>query len=464
MVFVVEEAKTFILVSSAATANTIASTLIIFIIIRSERKLSSVYHRIMFMMSIANILFTVAVALATLPMPAKFAEDGEENHLSKIDWAGPRIGNSVTCTIQGFFWIFGSMAAFSYYICLCIYYTCAIAFRMKERTIVKCVEPIMHFVTLAYSFVIALLPITESAYSPTPHDTTCTIMGAETGENSGPALDVATKYTTIINIYIFASFIVIIICFALIIRKVVKVERMISRMSASLAKRNIKRQSSFVTLNKLEKSHSSTKVILVQSLSYILALFISLSFTLARAFVDESNWLILVSLVFGEFCGIFNVIIFVSHKIHNYRRVHPETSRCRVIQLLFKGAASDEIYFSRISVVRFNEKQEMEYELEDELHQHFVEQWDVPDKEDGSDGSDAREAMADDEESKRDLSGFSSSSQNIDMRFEGGSSLGLLIHDEEDVKSHFKGSTNADSSLALTKSSSPTNDNNDLVA
>ncbi len=444
--FVAEDATTIISTSSTAIVSAIASVLIIFIITKSEAKTRTVYHRLLLMMSIANIFYSVSVALATLPMPAQM----EDEFLASIDWAGPRIGNSQTCTAQGFFFIFGLSAMFSYYGMLCFYYACAIAFRIRERNIVRYIEPLMHIASLGYALFAAILPLSESAYMPTPYDTWCTIAGATTtnttttgGEGTGeaPSLNEATKYTTAMNVYIVVLFFSIVICFALIIARIIHTGR---SLSLSLG-RNILRQSSLrreQNNSQLQKLHATTKVVLVQALGYVLAFVISLSFTLTRAFVEEDTWMIRLSLVFGLLQGTFNFIIFVGHKVYNYRRVHPDTSRCSTLRLLFSGSANDEILFSRINIVRFDEEERIiEYEAEDEMHHHFVGHVRVENSENGENSKNDAEALesADDVQSDHDLSGFSSPSlqnnNNVSSLAES-SGGGLLSYNEEGGKNN----------------------------
>jgi hypothetical protein len=49
--------------------SAVSSALIIYVILRSEARLSSIYHRIMFGMSLADICGSIAMALTSLPMP-----------------------------------------------------------------------------------------------------------------------------------------------------------------------------------------------------------------------------------------------------------------------------------------------------------------------------------------------------------------------------------------------------------
>jgi hypothetical protein len=49
--------------------SAISSLIIMYVIVRSSRGLSTIYHRIMFCMSVFDIFTSVAMGLTTLPMP-----------------------------------------------------------------------------------------------------------------------------------------------------------------------------------------------------------------------------------------------------------------------------------------------------------------------------------------------------------------------------------------------------------
>jgi hypothetical protein len=94
----------------SGSLSAISSTLIIYVILRSQTGLSSIYHRIMFGMSIADILSSVSIALSTLPMPSFMPQEKDFEYR----WTGPRLGNTSTCNAQGFFQTFGILCMFTY--------------------------------------------------------------------------------------------------------------------------------------------------------------------------------------------------------------------------------------------------------------------------------------------------------------------------------------------------------------
>ena len=132
-------AEAAIVTRLGCSASVISSILIIYIINISPTKLSSIYHRIMFGMSIATLATEGASALTTLPMPSPGDYWTDINNFQ-----GTRMGNIQTCTAQGFFIAFGMFSLCGYNLGLCLYYLCAIGFRMTTDNMKKYVEPLIH--------------------------------------------------------------------------------------------------------------------------------------------------------------------------------------------------------------------------------------------------------------------------------------------------------------------------------
>jgi hypothetical protein len=76
------------------------------------------------------------------------------------------------------------------------------------------------------------------------------------------------------------------------------------------------------------------------------------------------------SLVLLPLQGFFNFVIFLSHKVYNYRRVHKNESISHVLALLFCTSTSDPFFISRISVVKQYEEEEREEEQEEEEREY----------------------------------------------------------------------------------------------
>ena len=155
--------------------SALSSSLIIFFIARSKVRLSTIYHRIMFGMSIVNFLGALAMGLTTLPTPKDLPPGWEESD----GLAGNRLGNALTCRAQGFVYIFGMVSMSIYYACISVYYTCAIAFKIKEKIIAKYIEPILHILPLGIALLLATLPLKFDWYHATAYVSWCTVCSSD---------------------------------------------------------------------------------------------------------------------------------------------------------------------------------------------------------------------------------------------------------------------------------------------
>lgn len=142
--------------------------------------------------------------------------------------------------------------------------------------------------------------------------------------------------------------------------KVISTERLLRDLTV-----NMYRMNHGSNLARVLRRHRFTKSVALQALAYIIAFLASLLLPLLRAMnvvsgEDESDiqWENIARidraiLVLLPLQGFYNLIIFVSHKIINYRRTNSSVSICGVLRLLFLQSGTHEpVYISRISIVR----------------------------------------------------------------------------------------------------------------
>jgi hypothetical protein len=134
--FLTKEAS--IIALTSGSVSTISSIIAITVIIRSEIKLSSVYHRIIFAMCIFDIIGSIAMALNSIPMPKD----------QIYPFEGGSYGTVATCEAQSIAVFLGTLGSFYYTCGLCIFYLCIIQFKMNDRKIRRCLEPIIHVVSI----------------------------------------------------------------------------------------------------------------------------------------------------------------------------------------------------------------------------------------------------------------------------------------------------------------------------
>lgn len=104
---------------------------------------------------------------------------------------------------------------------------------------------------------------------------------------------------------------------------------------------------------RLERLNYDTSSILFQSLAYISAFVVGVIWPLMNSLgkIRDNTKTFKLGLFFLPIQGFFNLIIFLSHKIHNYRRIHRETTRWQVVKVLFSAQVQEPCFVSRISMV-----------------------------------------------------------------------------------------------------------------
>ena len=120
------------------TVSALSSVLIIYLILRCPTRLSTTYYRIIFGLSIYDVLGSTAIALTTLPMPR------DDPVVNSYGFHGTRKGNFHTCGAQAFFYALGTHGTYTYNLVLFVYYFLTIGLLVSKRTMDKCIEPVMH--------------------------------------------------------------------------------------------------------------------------------------------------------------------------------------------------------------------------------------------------------------------------------------------------------------------------------
>merc|ERR1740124_1879337 len=175
-------------------------------------------------MSCMDILSSVANSLSTIPSPSHI-----DHELSMMRFPG--LGNTATCTAQGFFYHSGQTGTTLYYCVLSIYfvivarnYAAAQSNQKKNnkggRIISRSMEFLLHFIPLSFSFCAAIfLALTGSFNNATtvcwiaPYPFSCR-KEPETCERGQNAIFYRIIFTAIPIIIVFA---IILVCMILLI-------------------------------------------------------------------------------------------------------------------------------------------------------------------------------------------------------------------------------------------------------
>lgn len=392
----------------------LGSALIVYVILTSGQKLSTTYHRLMFGMSITDMIGSLAMSLTSLPMPKSMPYEKEFGY----HWAGTRLGNTITCNIQGFMFTIGTTSMFAYNGFLCVYYACAIGFMMRERNIRKYVEPFLHGFPILLGLTYGIIPLFLDMYNPSGLVAFCSAISYPYSCYKGDSCNVRGSkgyfdhISKMLVTITFAFLAMIIISFGFVIYRALKLDRQISILNDAVIKDDgdeardasasagdgaagandndeghevrgsnsrdgtsaandndeEEKKSHPIVGNVLDKRHHM-KIVIKQALGYICALFITLIFPILRLSGTMPEQEVLfdkLGLVFTPLQGFFNFTIFILHKVYNYRRVNPDVSRRQVLYKIFFTTFQEPVFMSRISIVEREFVSSVEEDFEDD--------------------------------------------------------------------------------------------------
>jgi len=346
------------------------------------------------------------MALTSLPMPRTMPieiierEDWDRHGNPYEDWAGTKLGNTRTCDAQGFFFTFGITAMYSYNAMLCLYYACAIACHMKEKHIIKYVEPFLHAFPLLLGLSLSAASLFLKLFNPSAFESWCTLkpLGCEI-TNQYPSEEcvrgkriafVVTEYYLQGALILLA--VIVVISLLMVLVTVIKTDRM--GIVRSIKKGEIHPQQEIIdgnqngethlsrvsrTFNKrITEHHTNTKIVLVQAVTYIIAFMLTLTFPFIQVLMPASavpaEAIYNLELIFLPLQGFFNFCIFLGHKIFLYRRIDRSAPICKILDSMLTNNLDEPIILSRISIISFDEKRaKLELEMDDEMmHEHHI--------------------------------------------------------------------------------------------
>ena len=134
--------------SSMAWVSIIASSLIIWMICRSYIRFTNTYHRLLFGMCVADILYSLGSAHFNLTAPID---------MNYVIWNAK--GNAITCSLQGFITCIGLTSGLLYTCTLNIYFVVVVKQKKTDSYIRKYIEPYLHGIPImtALAYGITLL-------------------------------------------------------------------------------------------------------------------------------------------------------------------------------------------------------------------------------------------------------------------------------------------------------------------
>jgi hypothetical protein len=148
--------KTYVIIMrTSGSVSTIASTCLAVHILRSNHGLSTTYHRLVFGLSVGDIMSSFGYYVLGSTMAPK-----EMNYF--LPYAQ---GNMTTCTAQGFLINAGANVVALYNCSICLYYLAIIRYNKKDEYIRNKLEPWFHGIAIVIPLVCGSILIAMKAYN-----------------------------------------------------------------------------------------------------------------------------------------------------------------------------------------------------------------------------------------------------------------------------------------------------------
>lgn len=376
----------YIIPTITGTISCISSVVVIFIILRTMR--NTAYHRIMFAMSLSDIISSTAIALTTIPMPSDVI----------YAYAGSSYGTTGTCVAQGLAYIVGSSLAMSANCILHIYYLCKLGFKMPEPMYRKRVEPVCFLLLFVPNIMILLTFKRYDLINPTPYESYCSsshypyrCQVNDDVECIRGNTSVSATVTTLVNLGFAVNFGIMSTSMLIVICKFYKTERAARRcnnVSSTMVNSPVQRSGGGVAAgsedegggiiggdatgeqpfsNGNDEAINSdiqlglTKEITIQASMYISAFILTFVFIILTLVETSPNTfpfaeiksIQVLKVIFQPLQGFFNMLIFIYHKVSQVRRVEKDLdSTWEGLKVVFCQPRSiPEIVISRIEVL-----------------------------------------------------------------------------------------------------------------
>ena len=349
--------------------SAVSSVLLIYVILLSKPKLCTIYHRIMFGLSIADIFSSLAMTLTSLPMPSHMPLEEAFGYF----WAGTRIGNTHTCNAQGFFAFSGTIVVFLYTGSLCLYYFFAIALSMKEEKIKKYIEvPVLHGIPILIGLGAGITPLFFEMYNPSittvswcfvqPYPNECYDWKIDVDCIRGKNMSQFNSFFMTLLFFAGCNALTIVLSLSAVVVKVKRSDALLRKAFSRMYKKHPAARKS--DLESKRRWNNNSKAVLVQSTSYIVALFaISLPPLIRGTNPMEAHFesktiarLDKITLVLLPLQGFFNFVIFISHKMHARMNADEElTIKEAFISLFCVQSYPEPCYISRIMLIRIDD-------------------------------------------------------------------------------------------------------------
>ena len=274
--------------------SAISSLTIVYMMISDrEVKLKTPNNRFLLVMSIIDIVQSIAYAVSVLPVPKSSGIYGAT-------------GNYFTCSMQGFVIVAG-MAVPCYNACLCIWYLKSIKYNMRPQDFQRNIEPYCHAVSLLAPLSFATILAFLDKFGPRGY--MCWI---------GKDKEYELLLTLITGLFPAISFIIIVYCLGSIHHSLLIKERLSRQYNTSPNGMQWRTNSCLRTKQLAAK----------QSLLFTCSFFITFFFSLINAVFFKSETqnipLLIPQCIFMPLQGFWNFVIYARPTLQRIRKEYEE--------------------------------------------------------------------------------------------------------------------------------------------
>ncbi len=131
--------------ATSGITSTIASSTLIWMILRSNVGLSTPYHRLLLGLCIVDLSYSLSMSLFNVMVPSE---------TDYFTWNAK--GSMQTCSVQGFFWAIGISGSLCYNCALNLYYLAVVKYEKRDAYIRSKLEPFLHGVPIVVALVYSI--------------------------------------------------------------------------------------------------------------------------------------------------------------------------------------------------------------------------------------------------------------------------------------------------------------------
>mmetsp|Transcript_2998 Transcript_2998/g.5608 ORF Transcript_2998/g.5608 Transcript_2998/m.5608 type:complete len:536 (-) Transcript_2998:45-1652(-) len=310
----------FIAIASG-TVSICASLLMAIVIPRANAGLSTPYRRIIFGLSISDVIQSSATVLGPFLLPRETKSYGPS-------WA---IGNIHTCEFQGFAFTFGAVATCMYSLFLCVYYYCKLRRNMSDGAFMKKIEKKVHLFIVLFNSIMCSVALATKTFNPLSGSGSCPLTpppGCDPGVQGSCQRGQYSKIFLLIYFPIAVPFICVfgsILLMLSIVVHVIRRDRLFGHGPRNKDNR-VEEESDADRVARLLRREVALQVVL-----YVLSFLLTYGWIVMITFLYPGNnstplFVSVTVAALFPLMGFFNILIYTRPQVVAYRRWHNEIS------------------------------------------------------------------------------------------------------------------------------------------